>query len=78
MTGALRGQTKGMAEHPQQQEIERSGRGDVDRKGRTAAGQAKSDKSNSGRTGPVPPENQPGHHPEREQDKPAGLDRPPG
>lgn len=23
-----------------------------------------------GRTGPVPPDNQPGHHPEHEQDKP--------
>ena len=55
---------------PQQPEIARSGRTDVDpdHVGEALEG-ARSPRS-KGKTGPVPPENQPGHHPPEEQDKP--------
>ncbi len=53
---------------PQQPEIRRNGHSPAD------AGSAKThykgDAQESGNTGPVPEENQPGHHPEVEQDKP--------
>ena len=53
---------------PQQPELHRSGKGATD----PASAQAKVDAppADEGRSGPVPPENQPGHHPEKEQDKP--------
>ena len=55
---------------PQQPEIARSGRTDVDPDhGGEALEGARSPRS-KGKTGPVPPENQPGHHPPEEQDKP--------
>jgi hypothetical protein len=58
---------------PQQPELRRSGKGATD----ASSAQANIDNppGDEGRTGPVPPENQPGHHPEREQDKPDLTDR---
>ena len=64
-----------MGERPQQPEIERRGLGEVDQDGRALTRESDQDRSTSGRTGPVPPENQPGHHPEHEQDKPEGPPR---
>ena len=58
---------------PQQPELERSGRGEVDPDGRRAAREARGRPSAKGKTGKVPEENQPGHHPEHEQDKPPGT-----
>ena len=55
---------------PQQPEIRRSERGETDQDGRRQSREERSDTSTGGRSGPVPPENQPGHHPEHEQDKP--------
>lgn len=56
-------------DRPQQQEIERSGRTPVDQDSRDAFGTATQPKD-TGRTGRVPPDNRPGHHPPRDQDKP--------
>ena len=54
--------------NPQQPELRRS------EKGSTVQDSAKSNADlpldEHGRTGPVPEENQPGHHPETEQDQP--------
>jgi hypothetical protein len=58
---------------PQQPELHRSGKGATDPK--SAKGHVDGPGSEDGNAGPVPPENQPGHHPEHEQDKPEG---PPG
>jgi len=55
---------------PQQPELRRSGRGDVTQEGRREAREQRDNRSENGRTGPVPPDNQPGHHPEHEQDQP--------
>jgi hypothetical protein len=59
---------------PQQPELRRNG------KGATDPGSAKARVSDtpgaSGAPGPVPEDNQPGHHPEHEQDKPDRLPRP--
>ena len=55
---------------PQQPELERSGRSDVDQQGRRSAREQKSDDTTEGTGGPMPPENRPGHRPEQEQDKP--------
>jgi hypothetical protein len=55
---------------PQQPEIRRSERGETDQDGRRQTREQESSTERSGRTGPVPPENQPGHRPERDQDKP--------
>ena len=63
---------------PQQEEVHRSGRGETDQEGRRAAREAKRGGRPTDRSGPVPEENQPGHHPDHEQDRPAGLDRPAG
>jgi hypothetical protein len=54
---------------PQQPEIARSGRGEVD----PNAVKTRHDEdlpSGSGNTGPIPEDNLPGHHPDKEQDKP--------
>ena len=56
---------------PQQPERHRSSRDPSDPahvKARVNAEDA--NEGEDGRTGPVPPDNQPGHHPEHEQDKP--------
>ena len=58
---------------PQQPELHRSGKGATDPK--SAKAHVDDPGSEEGNAGPVPPENQPGHHPEHEQDKPEG---PPG
>jgi hypothetical protein len=55
---------------PQQPELRRSGRGDVTQEGRRETREGEDAPQRGGRTGPVPPDNQPGHHPEHEQDKP--------
>jgi hypothetical protein len=59
-----------MDSKPQQPEVERSGRGDVDPDGRRITREADRRKREGGRTGKIPPENRPGHRPDREQDKP--------
>lgn len=56
-------------DRPQQQEIERSGHTPIDQESRDAFGPA-SPPDESGRTGRVPRDNRPGHHPPREEDKP--------
>ena len=53
---------------PQQPEIRRSERGETDQDGRRLSREQRSTPTNEGRTGPVPPDNESGHHPEREQD----------
>ena len=55
---------------PQQPEIARSGRTDVDPDHVGEALEGARAPRSKGKTGPVPPENQPGHHPPEEQDKP--------
>jgi hypothetical protein len=55
---------------PQQPELRRSGRGDVTQEGRRETREQDDDGPDTGRTGPVPPDNRPGHHPAHEQDKP--------
>ncbi len=55
---------------PQQREIARSERGEVDEQARFISGEGKRVTDEKGRTGKVPPANRPGHHPEQEQDKP--------
>jgi len=59
-----------MGGHPQQPEIERRGLGEVDQDGRSISRETERTKTAKGRTGPVPEENRPGHHPEHDQDKP--------
>lgn len=68
---------------PQQPELARSDRTDVDPDHVRTTGQPPT----GGKTGPVPDENQPGHRPDEEQDKPEidaftarfrGEDRPSG
>ena len=56
---------------PQQQEIARSGRTDVDPD--AAASKATNHGDVDPPIGKVPPGNEPGHHPDREQDKPEAL-----
>jgi hypothetical protein len=54
---------------PQQPELARSGRGATDQD--SAKIKAESEPSDTDQPfGKVPEENQPGHHPEKEQDKP--------
>jgi hypothetical protein len=59
-----------MSSTPQQPELHRSGKGAPDPK--SAKGQVDSPAADEGNAGPVPPDNQPGHHPEHDQDKPEG------
>ena len=59
-----------MTQQPQQPELRRSGRGEATQDGRKEMQETRDDRASKGRTGRVPPENQPGHHPEQEQDKP--------
>jgi hypothetical protein len=58
----------GIVSTPQQPELRRSGRGASD----PASAKANVDSAinQDEAPGPVPVDNQPGHHPEREQDKP--------
>ena len=60
---------------PQQPEIRRSERGAVDDSSVTEALTAREVPGTSGAPGAVPEDNQPGHHPEQEQDKPVARFR---
>ncbi len=53
---------------PQQPELRRSGLGSTDQD--SAKVRAEESLDADAPRGPVPPDNQPGHHPEVEQDKP--------
>ena len=55
---------------PQQPELARSAKTDLDPDHVETGLQGQKQPSTGGETGPVPPENQPGHHPAKEQDKP--------
>jgi hypothetical protein len=55
---------------PQQPELARSGRTDLDPDRIGTELESRKPPRSTGRTGPVPPDNQPGHHPEEEADKP--------
>jgi len=55
---------------PQQPELARSAKTDLDPDHIETGLQGQPTPKSGGETGPVPPENQPGHHPEKEQDKP--------
>lgn len=59
--------------NPQQPELARSRKGATsDDSVKSRVGGVKADTSGPGPMGPVPEDNQPGHHPEVEQDKPTG------
>lgn len=55
---------------PQQPELARSAKTDLDPDHVETGLQGQKKPGSGGETGPVPPENQPGHHPREEQDKP--------
>lgn len=55
---------------PQQPELARSAKTDLDPDHIETGLQGQRTPSTGGETGPIPPENQPGHHPPKEQDKP--------
>ena len=55
---------------PQRPELARSAKTDLDPDHVETGLQGQKKPASGGETGPVPPENQPGHHPPEEQDKP--------
>jgi hypothetical protein len=55
---------------PQQPELARSAKTDIDPNHVETGLQGQRAPATGGETGPVPPDNQPGHHPAKEQDKP--------
>ena len=55
---------------PQQPELARSAKTDLDPQHVETGLQGQKQPGAGGETGPVPPDNQPGHHPAEEQDKP--------
>jgi len=55
---------------PQQPELRRSDRGETNPQGRKVTREAERPGRERGPGGPLPEENQPGHHPDKEQDKP--------
>jgi hypothetical protein len=55
---------------PQQPELARSAKTDLDPDHVETGLQGQKPPSSGGETGPVPPDNQPGHHPPKDQDKP--------
>ena len=55
---------------PQQPELARSAKTDLDPDHVETGLQGQRKPQSGGETGPVPPENEPGHHPPKEQDKP--------
>ncbi|MDQ4070229.1 MAG: hypothetical protein M3203_12280 [Actinomycetota bacterium] len=55
---------------PQQPELHRSGKGATDPASAKANPEVSGRPGAEGAAGPVPEDNQPGHHPEQEQDKP--------
>ena len=54
----------------QQREVARSERGEIDPQARRIAREGKQADDEKGRRGKITPENRPGHHPQKEQDKP--------
>lgn len=58
---------------PQQNEARRSTHNAADPDGAKSALTAQDTPASSESPGPVPAENQPGHHPRREQDQPAAV-----
>ncbi len=60
---------------PQQPELHRSGRGATDPASAKANAETSADPGAEGAAGPVPEDNQPGHHPAEEQDKPVSPPR---
>jgi hypothetical protein len=56
---------------PQQPELHRSGKGATDPASAKASAELTENPGATGAGGPIPEDNQPGHHPEKEQDKPA-------
>ncbi len=58
---------------PQQRELARSERGEIDPQSRKVTREGERDPKVAGRAGKVPPGNRPGHRPDRDQDKPAGA-----
>lgn len=58
---------------PQQPELRRSGKGDTDQDGKELRAKEALPGEDPG-VGPVPEENKPGHHPERDEDKPPPAD----
>src|SRR2546423_6230141 len=61
---------------PQQPELHRSGKGATDPASAKAAAEVAGGRDERAEAGPVPAENQPGHHPQHEQDKPERPPRP--
>lgn len=59
-----------MPERPQQEELARSERGKTRPQSWAERSEGEKDPDREGGGGPVPEENRPGHHPDREQDKP--------
>jgi hypothetical protein len=59
-----------MDSKPQQPELERSGRSEVDPEGRRITREEERRGRAGGKAGKIPPENRPGHRPAKEQDKP--------
>jgi len=55
---------------PQQPELARSAKTDIDPRHVETGLQGQPTPATGGETGPIPPDNQPGHHPAKEQDKP--------
>ncbi len=55
---------------PQQPELHRSSRGETDPNTAKTKVQTESETGQAGELGPVPEENQPGHRPAKDQDKP--------
>ena len=55
---------------PQQPELHRSGKGSTDPASAKANAEVSGAPSAGEAAGPVPEDNQPGHHPDQEQDKP--------
>ena len=58
--------------NPQQPELRRSEKSDVDQDAWTNEA-SETPPDDEGRTGPVAPDNAPGHHPPKEQDRPEAL-----
>jgi hypothetical protein len=57
---------------PQQEELRRTGYGATDQDAKELRASESEAPENKGKVGEVPEENEPGHRPERDQDKPQG------